>query len=300
MNLFNKYYNKFRKHRQNEIKHIVRSEIIINTIKESARCSTNSILNDEQRKEKIIVSLTTHGDRIHSAHLAIESIARQTVKPDVMVLWLAEDKFSDHALPINIKQQQLRGLSVKYCKDTRSYKKFIYTLKEYPDDIIITVDDDCIYPIDMIERLVNAYQKYPNAICCNLARQMTLGSDNRFLKYNEWKYCVGANEPSFNVLPIGVGGVLYFPGCFDAEVFNEKIFNELCPYADDIWFKVMAVKNNVKSCTVISHQDFTNNFISLDSAFINSLGQLNVISGKNDEQLRQLIKYFDIDIEIFK
>ncbi len=300
MILFNKYYNKFRKHRQNEIKRIVHSELIINTIKESARCSTNYMLNDEQRKEKIIVSLTTHGDRIHSVHLAIESIARQTIKPDAVVLWLAEDKFSDHTLPVNIKQQQASGLSVKYCEDIRSYKKLIYTLKEYPDDVIITVDDDCIYPPDMIERLVGAHQRYPDTICCNLARRMTLGNNNRFLKYNEWKYLVNANVPSFNVLPIGVGGILYFPGCFDVEVFNEKVFNELCAYADDIWFKMMTVKKNVKSCVIISYQDFMNNFISLDSAFIHSLGQLNVISKKNDEQLQQLIEYFDIDIEIFK
>ncbi len=300
MILFNKYYNKFRKHRQNEIKHIIHSEIIINTIKESARCSADYMVNSEQRKEKIVVSLTTYGDRIHSVHLAVESIARQTIKPDVVVLWLAEDKFSDDTLPVNIKQQQARGLSVKYCKDIRSYKKLIYTLKEYPDDIIITVDDDCIYPTDMIERLVNAHQIYPGSICCNVARHMTLENNSHFLKYNEWKYFTSPHEPADYVFPIGVGGILYFPGCFDDKIFDDEIFEKLCLHADDIWFKIMAVRNNVKSCVVLSYKDYIDNFIPLDSAFVNALGKLNVVFQKNDEQLKQLIEYFNIDIGIFK
>ena len=42
------------------------------------------------RKPKIIVSLTSIPSRIHLTHLVIESILRQTVLPDKIVLWLSK------------------------------------------------------------------------------------------------------------------------------------------------------------------------------------------------------------------
>ena len=43
-------------------------------------------------------------------------------------------------------------------EDLRSHKKYYYTIKEYPDDIMITVDDDIFYRSDMIAKLM-AYHK---------------------------------------------------------------------------------------------------------------------------------------------
>ena len=46
----------------------------------------------------------------------------------------------------NCLDQQKRGLTIRFCEDLKAHKKYYYAFKEYPDDIVITVDDDVIYP----------------------------------------------------------------------------------------------------------------------------------------------------------
>ena len=47
--------------------------------------------------------------------------------------------------------------------DIRSHKKYLYAIMEFPEDTIITVDDDVYYNSQMIEILVNTSIKYPNS-----------------------------------------------------------------------------------------------------------------------------------------
>lgn len=103
--------------------------------------------------KQIIVSLTSSGQRIHNAYLAIESIMQQTLKPNKIILWLAEEEFSHNQLPESLKILESRGLEIRFCEDQKTYNKLIPTLKLHPDDIIITIDDNVIYPIDLLDRL---------------------------------------------------------------------------------------------------------------------------------------------------
>jgi hypothetical protein len=47
------------------------------------------------------------------------------------------------------------------------------------------------------------------------------------------------------LFPTGTGGVLYPPGCLHEEVHNIDAMLELCPKADDVWFKAMSVLKGV-------------------------------------------------------
>lgn len=46
-----------------------------------------------KRNEKIIVSLTSFPGRIHLVHKTIQTILLQSVKPDLIELWLAKEQF---------------------------------------------------------------------------------------------------------------------------------------------------------------------------------------------------------------
>jgi hypothetical protein len=72
----------------------------------------------------------------------------QTYKPDKIILWLAKSQFpnKENDLPIKVTELVNYGLSIMWVdKDIKSYKKLIPTLKLYPNDIIITADDDLYY-----------------------------------------------------------------------------------------------------------------------------------------------------------
>ena len=101
---------------------------------------------------EIIVSLTTHGRRIYEVYLAIESIMQGSRKPDRIVLWLSSD-IQGVSLPLTLLKQMKRGLIVKFTEDIGPYTKLVPALTEYPDSVIVTIDDDILYPYDTLELL---------------------------------------------------------------------------------------------------------------------------------------------------
>ena len=78
------------------------------------------------------------------------------------------------------------------------------------------------------------HQKYPNAICCTCASRIGI-EDNKILPYISWECIDYEIPPSFGVLAIGVGGVLYPPGSLYHMFGEEDIFMKYCPTADDLW-----------------------------------------------------------------
>ena len=119
-------------------------------------------INTESRNPRIIVSLTTFPARINTVYKTVTTLLQQTVKPDILVLWLAEEQFPNKQLPENLINLEKYGLTIKWCKDIKSFKKLIPSLKEYPEDIIITLDDDYYYDKDLLKTLLEEHEKYPD------------------------------------------------------------------------------------------------------------------------------------------
>lgn len=205
----------------------------------------NGITKEQYGDSQIIVSLTTHGKRIYDVHATIESIMQGSVKPNKIVLWISED-YRNTILPLTLQKQKNRGLEIKYCKDIRSYTKLIYALKMYPDASIVTIDDDIIYPHDLLEHLVNAHLESPDCICANWIREYPRNLGENYMSILKWKQLFDATEISERYFFEGFAGVLYPPYSLDSEVFNEKVFLDICKYADDVWFNAMALKTGIK------------------------------------------------------
>ena len=209
-----------------------------------AHITSNGTTN-EKRNPKIIVSLTSFPARINYVYKTISSLLDQTLKPDLVILWLAEEQFvnKEKDLPANLLELQQFGLSIKWCKDIRSYKKLIPALTEFPEDIIITTDDDIYYDRNMVELLYKAYTKSPQYIHCHRCTKMFYKQGTLTAKAGGKKYY---KQPSFANKSVGVGGVLFPPHSLYKDVTNEKLFMTLAPTNDDIWFWLMAVMNGTK------------------------------------------------------
>lgn len=109
--------------------------------------------------ERIIVSLTTYSKRIANLPTVLDTIFSQTHQPDQVVVNLAYDETIP---PVIQSYIDTHAIEVFRVPDTKVYKKLIPTLKRYPEDCVITIDDDFLYPQDMIEDLVSTHQRYPN------------------------------------------------------------------------------------------------------------------------------------------
>ncbi|MCY1151259.1 MAG: hypothetical protein OWP43_02415 [Sphaerochaetaceae bacterium] len=255
---------------------------------------------DIYRNPKLIISLTTYGDRIYNVYKTIQSLFSQTVKPDKIVLWLAEDEFNDDSLPQILKQMESRGLFICYCEDIKSYKKLIPSLIAYPKDIIITVDDDIIYPFDLVESLYKEYLINPNNIVYNFGKQIKLVKKHELAPYDNWVVKNNSDKSSYMSLGVGVGGVLYPPDSLDKEVINKDKFLSLAPYADDLWFKAMALKKGTKHIqstynkSINNTRAFLDKFITIEDEQNSKLSNFNVIKMGNNIQFKKILDSYNL------
>lgn len=250
-------------------------------------------LKTTDRTPKIIVSVTSYGRRVNSIlYYTIRSILNQTIQPDRIIIWLDRDKWNDSNIPDRISILKNNGVEIAYCKDLRSYTKLIPAHKTYEEDIIITIDDDVVYPPTLIESLYNSYIKDPQAIHCALAKSIIYENDI-LSSYNNWP---NANHVALNIFPLGYGGVLYPPHSLHAHTVDERKFMELCPYADDVWFYTMAKLQGTKHHFVGMNRDEYLGVDNFNQFFHkgNALAHFNVIENGNDRQIQNIQKHYSI------
>lgn len=245
---------------------------------------------------KLIVSLTSYPSRIDNVWLTIETILDQSVKPDAILLWLYRgETVCKDALPARLNALKKRGVQIRFCNDNlMPHKKYFYTMGEFPEATVITVDDDVFYPPDLIRKLLNCHQKHPRAICCVRARKITLDEDGKPNSYEQWINLHHNTRPSYLNMAIGVGAPLYPPGCLHKEAFNKDNLLKLSHTADDLWLKVMSLKKNTK--VVALGGEYSRYYIPIKQKNKESLEDINVGKGHNDLIFARLVDHYRINL----
>ena len=204
--------------------------------------------------KRIIVSLTSFPEAIPYAVSAIRSVLHGSVKPDKMVLYLTASQFPDGNIPIELESLANEDpvFEVRFYKENiRSYTKLIPALEDFPNDIIVTVDDDIFYHKDMLHSLLYWHSQFPDVIFAHRAKRVKLNSPYRsWSKYRWYHFLMKKLHFEFANLQTGVGGVLYPPDSLKAEMLDSEIFMKLAPTVDDIWFWAAAVANGTKIAPV--------------------------------------------------
>ncbi|MGV8985075.1 MAG: glycosyltransferase family 2 protein [Cypionkella sp.] len=181
----------------------------------------------------LIVSLTSYPARFPVLALTLSALLRQTIRPDAVVLWVAE---GDAAfLPPDVTAFLAEGLQIRSCTDWRSYKKIIPTLTAYPDSLIVTADDDVYYGPTWLEELVRVAQEAPGRVVAHRAHRVSLSPAGGLAPYDHWKKNISGAVEGPEIFATGVGGVLYPPGVLADEALSPELFMNLCPDADDVW-----------------------------------------------------------------
>ncbi|MFL0493516.1 glycosyltransferase [Priestia megaterium] len=246
-----------------------------------------------ERERKVIVSLTSYPARFSTIHICIKSLLNQTCKPDKVILYLGKDCTAKD-ITKEMKKLENYGLEIKMgYEDIRPHKKYYYAMQEYPNDIVVTVDDDVIYDRNLIESLMESYSKYPYAVSARRVHNI-IKSEKNLQPYNKWEFeCTSIQEPSMNLIAIGVGGILYPPACMSERVFDLKSIKKICLNADDIWLKFMQVINSTP-------------VVWVDSTFIHpvsirgiqglALNSSNLIESENDLYINKMEDYLNIKL----
>jgi protein O-GlcNAc transferase len=185
-----------------------------------------------------IFSLTSYPARYSYLPAILNSLRNQVLKPKNIIINIAENEKKSFRLNSYV------GIEVNFVENLKAMKKLLPTLSLYPDQHIITVDDDTIYPTNLSQRLFDALEKNHGHVVAGRARKITK-TNNEFNKYMEWTPLYDGHQSDKLVVPNGVGGVLYPPGIFHPDVLDGNVYREFIT-TDDFWWYAQARRNGAK------------------------------------------------------
>ena len=242
------------------------------------------------KKEEIIVSLTSFPARIEYVHICLAQLFNQSLAPDRIILWLAEPQFPDKHLPDNLKPYIDNGLEVRFCPlDLKGHKKYFYAMQENPDSVVITFDDDLIYHEDCVKELYESYKRYPDCVSCLRSQEISFDKDGNVSPYHTWRTLSDNSKPSLVFMPSTGAGTLYPPHLLSKHTFDADLLSSICLTADDLWMKTMSLLEGVKVARVEKyHRPLT----TIDGSQDVTLADENIFNNKNDECIRNLVKQF--------
>lgn len=246
----------------------------------------------QNRKRKLICSMTSFPARIDEVWICLETIFRQTIKADEIVLWLSKEQFKDIKLPDSIINCKKKGLTIRWVDDDlRSHKKYYYALQEYIDSDIVLLDDDLYYPENLLENLLKMSNQHPNTICATRVHKMTFNGE-KLCPYGEWIHNFNpTNDSSKNLFFTSGAGTLIPTGIMPDSIFQKDIFKRICFLADDVWLNMHAINAGIK---VVSNSVFNKDEISIGNSQCVKLVSHNVISGGNDSQIKAVMDFLNM------
>lgn len=256
--------------------------------------------------KKVIVSFTSYPKRIGTIYKVLDSIISQTVLPDKIVLYLSSSEFKNFGKLPNFEKYEKLGFEIHWHEENlMSYKKWFYAFQEYKNDIVITIDDDILYPNIALETLLKYHAQFPKCIIARRAAIITKKSDGTIAKYVDW--CSAGYSfvgiPRMDIVATTGGMTLFLPWLFKQEVLNVGVFMEKIPYADDLWIKIMEVYSGIP--TVLAEKRWNDPVLKEHQK--ECLFENYNKDGGNDMQLRELLKEYpktahneDLNACIFK
>jgi hypothetical protein len=237
----------------------------------------------------VVVSLTTHPSRASGARHAIRSLQHQSIRPDLLVVALARDEWGADALPEHLAEQVERGrIVVLWRQDTlRQYMKLLPALAEWNDGIIVTADDDVVYPRRWLEQLLDAHLLRPGAVIGHRGFRITF-EEGGLAPYESWPVADPRVASAITFLT-GVGGCLYPPGVLPPETLDHTLARRLCASNDDVWLKAMTLLGRVPTIA-LGHDRLKTTRV----AEVADLKSVNLVNDANLQQMGAVLDHFGL------
>jgi len=259
-----------------------------------AKSPEYALYSEKDRNFIVVVSLTTYPERFESLEPCLHSLTLQKEKPDKIIVYLGSDA-GNCELPSNLKEYEKYGIEFRIDEmhNYRSHKKYYYAMQEFPDAVVVTADDDIVYPETWLHSLLDSYRRYPEAISARRVHLMRQDKNGNLMPYNMFfDQYRKLKEPSHALIATGNAGILYPPNCLAQGVFDSEAFSEVCFEADDIWLKCMAL---LKGTKVVWVPNWEVDLPEVERNGKTGLSDTNVWDNKNDRYLKNMMNKYKID-----
>lgn len=277
----------------------MRRTLSIDTVHENAR-NPGSVCTDAGSPEPApIISLTAISSRIDRVARTVDSIANQSLRPHSINLYISEDPYLlDKGIArddANVRRIIDAGVNVYVTPNIGPYRKqypLIQQLKKRGaalETLIVTIDDDVLYPPHVLEKLVEA-ARYADAVIAYRGRQMAY---DKVTVASYRKFEVPQSATSHLNLATGKNGIAYRLKHFPTDPC-EYIGPELAPTADDIWCKWVTGIRCIPTMIIDPGSAYDAKFDFPESAPTDKNGLFHAFNknGTNDESMRNMEAFF--------
>lgn len=217
------------------------------------------------RLPPIRVSLTTIRSRLARLPAVLDSLDAQSLSPRGILLAISEEPYAlDEGITLAhfprrvLAMAETGRLEIVFAANIGPYRKLLPALARHGrrEHLIVTADDDTIYPPRWLELLARTYAE-ARCVVAHRCRAMTV-QDRAFTPYRTWPRLPVSQEaygevrpeaiPLFT-LPTGVRGVLYNTRFFDDPALMERL-RAAAPLQDDLGFKAMMLARGIGTVPV--------------------------------------------------
>ena len=202
---------------------------------------------------RIVVSLSTIPSRVEKLNIIVDNMLRQTLQPDSIIINLPFHSIREKR-PYPIFSSSCPLVKVNRCKDYGPLTKLYPTLQVEKDEntLIVTVDDDVNYPLDLLEQLYKAYKR--NRECAIGASGYTVGK--------WWNLFGRVNKPLVDTKTSvieGYSGCLYKRGFFKDDLLDYGDAPKTMFYHDDLWISGYLAKRGIPRYVMTNSIEHSNN-----------------------------------------
>lgn len=189
-----------------------------------------------------VVSIASYPKRSHLLPAVYEALNEQTKKPKKWILVLSEEEWPQFDLPTYLVKLVNRGLEIIWVKNnTYAVKKLVPVIEKYPNQGIVTLDDDIIYSKHLLAGLLEKKSKENTAIVGYVGKSLLKRNEELNMYFRE-KQPADINTPSSQVYLIGWGGIYYPPHSLHKKVLDLNSIQSIVPgRGSDIWFWAAAI-----------------------------------------------------------
>ena len=245
----------------------------------------------------VYISLTSIFKNQSQLLETLVSITKQTYLPKKIFLYLSEEPylldtgFKDKKITnlelLNFLYKNKNFIELVWVNNEGSYRKLLPLLKKKwnEDCIIITIDDDTVYVENLIENLINDYNRH-KCVTCYFGFTPKSSISGKVEDFNSRDRGSLINKHIYN-FPMGKGGILYKPQFFHKTnelIFNKNFYIKICSKQDDLWFYMVRVLNNVE-CFLD-----TKKYMSKD---LSNIGLFHTYNSKNNANTLSFKKLFE-------
>jgi hypothetical protein len=188
-----------------------------------------------------VASMASHPPRFKFLIDSLPTIAKQTIKPEHIVVYVAKNH-KKYLRPSILTKLPKRTEFVFVNKDLRPFNKLFPALKQF-DIPIITFDDDIYHHPELCERLLIQHDIFPNAVIANVGIEIGF-QDHELTPFRTWKSRVPSlGYPSPFLLNASGHGTLFHRNHFVDDVYDKETFMEISHSRMDAWVHFHSVRN---------------------------------------------------------